>query len=102
MTTKRVNFHTSKDDAVLIGKIIKRAMNLGLKVGDSLSAHMDISACIAQGCPLKLQEWLDAPNFDFVHDFYGIQRHIDRNSGTLTDFFLPRCAAPVAVDVQAE
>jgi hypothetical protein len=98
---KQVSFHTTKQDAVLIGKIINRAMNLGIRMGDTLSTHMDISAVIAQGCPLKLQEWLDAPDFDFVHDFCGITRHIDRKTGELQDFFLPRFAQPVSADKSA-
>lgn len=68
-------------------------MNLGIRVGDVLSIHMDISATIAQGCELKLQEWLDAPDLDFAHDFNGIVRHIDRNTGKLGGCFLPRFAA---------
>lgn len=92
MATKQVSFHTTKDEAILIGQIIKRAINIGINVGDRLSVHMDISACIAQGCPMKLQEWLDAPDFDFAHDFNGIRRHINRQTGALEDFFLPRFA----------
>jgi len=84
----QINFHTTREEALLISKIITRAGD-----SDRMSAHMDISACIANGCPLKLQEWLDAPDFDFFHDFYGIKRHIDRTTGTLRDCFLPRFAA---------
>lgn len=97
--TKRISFHTTRDEAVLIGKIIDRAVSMltdpNTEDGiDRVSAHMDISACIAQGCSLKLQEWLDAPDFDFAHDFYGIMRHINRKTGELTDCFLPRFAQP--------
>jgi hypothetical protein len=91
----RISFHTTREEAILIGKIIKRAVSMLSDPNaeddiDRLSAHMDISACIANGCPLKLQEWLDAPDFDFSHDFYGIMRHIDRTTGELADCFLPR------------
>lgn len=96
-TSKRISFHTTREEAILIGKIIDRAMKQGIQVPDRMTTHMDISATIAQGCPLKLQEWLDCPeDFDFTHDFCGIIRHIDRNTGKLTDFFLPRFAASEA------
>lgn len=51
---------------------------------------MDISATNANGCPLRLQELLDADDFNFYHDVFGIYRHIDRTTGTLEGGFLPR------------
>jgi hypothetical protein len=53
---------------------------------------MDIAACNANGCKLKLEEFLAAPGFDFIHDVIGIQRHINRETGQLGDCFLPRYA----------
>lgn len=92
---KQISFHTTREEAILIGKIIDRAVQQGIRVPDRMAAHMDISATIAQGCPLRLQEWLDCPSdFDFTHDFCGIAHHMDRKTGTLTNFFLPRFAAP--------
>lgn len=91
MTTKTISFHTTREETILINKIIDRAASK-VKNVNRMEANMDISACVANGCPLKLQEWLDAPDFDFFHDFYGIARHIDRTTGQLTDCFLPRFA----------
>jgi hypothetical protein len=89
------SFHVTREEVLLINKIIERAERQSQRGHsiDRMTAHMDISACIANGCPLKLQEWLDAPDFDFAHDFYGIARHIDRTTGQLKDCFLPRFAA---------
>lgn len=88
---KQMSFRVTRDEALLISKIIDRAAE---KVANTnrMEAHMDISACIANGCPLDLQDWLEAPQFDFFHDFYGIQRHINRTTGQLEDFFVPRFA----------
>jgi len=89
--TQQVSFHVTRDEAILIGKIIDRAIQQGIRVPNRMEAHMDISATIAQGCPLKLQEWLNCESdFDFAHDFCGIGRHIDRKTGQLMDCFLPR------------
>jgi hypothetical protein len=53
---------------------------------------MDLNATHSNGCPLKLQELLDAPDLDFFHDVAGITRHLDRKTGKLTNYFLPRYA----------
>ncbi len=53
---------------------------------------MDITATHANGCPLDLDKLLAAPDFDFAHDVFGIRRHLDRTTGELRDFFLPRCS----------
>ena len=78
-------------DIDLIGKIVRRARAL-MYIEDVLSLEMDISATHLS-CPLKLQELLDADDFNFAHDVGGIQRHINRESGELENFFLPRYAA---------
>jgi hypothetical protein len=54
---------------------------------------MDLTACHKNGCALDLIGLLDASERDFKHDIDGIQRHIDRNDGSLKDCFLPRYAA---------
>lgn len=92
----RISFATTKEEAVIIGAIIRRAQSMADYKIDSMEAHMDLSACHANGCPMKFQEFLDAPDFDFSHDFFGIRRHINRKTGQLEDFFLPRFAQPVA------
>jgi hypothetical protein len=51
----------------------------------------DIEAVHCNGCPLDLEMFLSADDFNFVHDVAGIVRHLDRETGELTDFFLPRC-----------
>jgi|SRR5580700_1257281 hypothetical protein len=92
MPQSHASFHTTREETILIGKIIDRAERLSQQPIDRMTAHMDLSACIANGCPLKLAELLDADDFDFAHDFWGIARHIDRKTGLLGDFFLPRYA----------
>jgi hypothetical protein len=44
--------------------------------------------------PLDLDKLLTADDFNFSHDVFGIARHINRRTGEIEDFFVPRCAAP--------
>jgi len=96
-----ISFETTREDAVRIGKIVARAKALaisnGAKAFDGLSLHMDLSACIANGTPLRLDELLAADDFNFSHDVFGIRRHIDRDdnsptAGKLLNCFHPRFA----------
>ena len=93
--TKQISFHVTEEERGLILDIIKRGNALLEPIGqkyDTMDALMDISATIANGCPLKLKEWLAADDSNFAHDLMGIWRHIDRTTGTLRDCFLPRFA----------
>lgn len=95
---QQVNFKVSKEDRVLIEKIVTRYQTIVRRGGkmpliDHVDREMDIAACHANGTPLLLAELLAAKEFDFMHDIIGIQRHINRETGKLNDHFLPRCAA---------
>ena len=87
----------SKEDSEIISKCIKRAVKMKLAIGgnDTLDMSMDVTAAhLAQ--PLKLQALLEADNSNFGHDICGIQRHIDRETGKMLNFFLPRFTASSA------
>jgi hypothetical protein len=59
---------------------------------------MDLMATHANGCPLDFAKLAGFDDFNLVHDVSGIQRHIDRDTGTLGGCFLPRCALPETVE----
>lgn len=87
------SFEVSKEDAALIRDIVDRWYRMGkgaLKSSDKLAMSMDITACHANGNPLRLADLLRADNFNFTHDVCGIARHIDRNTSKLADGFTPR------------
>jgi hypothetical protein len=89
-----INWNLPKEDVDIINKICERGVKLLKKHGAYrkdlfLTSMMDITAVHANGNPLRLQEFLDADNFNFAHDFCGIINHIDRNTGKLK-LFLPR------------
>lgn len=92
MTQDTVSFKVSDADKALIGKIAERARKAGM--GDVTHHRMNITACHANGNPLRLRELLAADDFNFGHDVYGIDRHIDRDTGRLMNFFRPRFSTP--------
>lgn len=91
-----LKFDTSLSDMQLIHAITSHAMVLAAQQGmdlDPLALSMDLTACHANGCPLRLADLLGASAGDFVHDVWGIQKHLNRKTGGLHDFFVPRFAA---------
>lgn len=91
-----ISFKVTLEEAELIDKIAARAQTelfgpKGIKQ-TQMDTAMDLAATIAQGVPLFLQELLDADNFDFSHDIAGIRHHIDRSTGKIGGFFVPRFA----------
>lgn len=86
--------NTSAHDAVLISRIVDRAIILGHEHGvavERVSALLDV-ATAHRICPLELGLLLSAGNGDFAHDVFGIFKHLDREAGILRDCFLPRTA----------
>lgn len=86
-----VKFEVSKSDSLLIDKIMNRYCKLFV-TANKLDVMMDVTAAHVNGCPLKLEQLANAPDFDFFHDVDGIRMHLDRSTGKLKDCFLPRFA----------
>ena len=83
----------TKEEVIIISKIADRAIKEYAEAGVELSrldTMMDVEATHSNGCPLRLQELLDADSFNFAHDITGINNHINRKTGELEDYFLPR------------
>lgn len=74
-------------------KIMQRATIQGLmEKSEGLDRLMDIESADRK-FNLRLDEWLEADDFNFVHDFIGIRSHTNRANGfPATDFglFVPR------------
>ncbi len=83
----------------LISKINDRAEELGIIVDSRLNHFMDIDYA-TQVFNIDLEAWLDSADTDFMHDYVGIYRNIDRDAISLkhaasqNDFgiFIPRFA----------
>ena len=90
-----ISFEVSQMEMDLIQEIVTRALGVAKSAGVRVSTQelmMDITATHANGCRLRLGELAGAPAFDFAHDVFGIRKHLDRETGTLRDCFLPRYA----------
>lgn len=95
---KQISFKVGKGEAAIIDMIVQRAITMesqrmSPQKLDRLKMTMDITACHANGNPLRLSELLVSEPFDFTHDVFGIQRHINRETGQLENFFTPRFSA---------
>lgn len=86
----------TREDYELCDKITTRAMEMDLYPSDHrITAMMDIQNA-AKYFNMRLEEWLEAENFDFAHDIIGIAGAINRVAYP-ADFsndplFLPRFA----------
>ena len=85
----------TREEINLCDKIVARAQNLGLYKDNRVTAFMDVQNA-AKHFNMRLEEWLDADDFNFVHDIVGIYKAINRVAYPI-DFsndpwFLPRFA----------
>lgn len=88
-----LNWNTTKEEFETIVKIVERAENMGiLDKSNRMTSLMDVQAVHCNDMKLDLEKLLTFPEFDFAHDVLGIKRHMNRTTGKLQDFFVPRCA----------
>ena len=84
------------DQMATIANIAARAVEMAnLNKYTRMTAILDISHCNSS-CPLRLDDLLAADDFNFAHDVFGINQHLNRETGELNDCFLPRFAKPEA------
>ena len=89
-----IEWDATQEDSLLIAGIAARAIRLQPgEHADKLQLVMDVTACHANGCPLRLSALLDSDTANFVHDISGIRQNICRNTGQLLNCFVPRYAA---------
>ena len=92
-----INFNAKPHDFKIINKIANRAGAMFKDIDSPVSKKtllMDITATHLNGCPLRLEALLDADNFNFAHDLFGIREHLNRETGQLDGHFRPRFATP--------
>ena len=71
--------------------ILNRAKAMGITWGDRITQAMDIMNADDQ-FDLDLEDWLNADDENFAHDFIGIQNHMNRETMRCENFFVPRFA----------
>lgn len=88
------------ENPALVERIAHRALELRRRANPNLPDRhrrsktdymMDIAAA-NNSCPLHLEALADASDFEFSHDVFGIERHLNRTTGQLENCFLPRFA----------
>jgi hypothetical protein len=85
---------TSRQESELIMMIAERALAISRSYSIQYSnIQTDLLACHLNGNPLNLRGLLDADDYNFAHDIFGIRRHLDRNTGELIGGFRPRFSA---------
>lgn len=92
----QVSFDVTRDESKIIMAIAQRAVAAAHKAGVNytvLDADMDVTACHANGNRLRLQALLDADDFNFAHDIFGIRNCLNRETGKLERHFSPRFSA---------
>lgn len=84
---------TAKERFMMYVKIAERAEELGIYHGERMTLLMDIESA-DKAFNMRLEDWLNADNFNFAHDVVGIVNNIDRSKYPATEFsrFLPRFA----------
>lgn len=86
-------FTTSIDDQATIVKIADRIMACSSPAyADKLTAIIDLSLTHALVCPLDLNRLLAAPENHFLHDIFGIKKHLDREKAVFEPMYRPRYA----------
>jgi hypothetical protein len=82
---------SKRETTLKIVEIAKRAESRNLLAFDRMSLIMDLQVAHDE-FDLRLDELLDADNFNFAHDIVGIQNHINRETKTMENHFVPRFA----------
>lgn len=82
------------DEGPIINQIVARATKLGVVMKkDATQLALDLRTIQTKGKRLDLGALLKYQDDDFAHDVRGIRTHLDRFSGALMHFFVPRCLA---------
>lgn len=94
--SKEINWDLTPEDRAPVDAIVERVKPIADAAGIPWSREciaMDVTCVHLNGTPLRLKELAEAEDFDLNHDLFGIRRHLDRETGELGGFFVPRFAA---------
>lgn len=79
-------------EMLLIDKITERALKAFKTIGierERMQVEMDIVFTYGLCC-LRLKDLSEASRADFAHDILGIDKNLNRETGKMDNFFLPR------------
>ena len=93
-----INFSLKREEVAIMRRLAERARALDVQLHaeprNVMEWEMDLVACHANGCPLDLIKLEGFDEANFLHDVFGIARHLNRQSGHLGGCFCPRSALP--------
>lgn len=85
----------TREEINLCDKIATRAQSFGLYEGNRITAFLDVQNA-AMYFNMRLEEWLNADDFNFLHDIIGIYKAINRVAHPVDfsndSWFVPRFA----------
>ena len=81
----------AKERFLMYVKVAERAEDMGIYHGERFSLLMDIENA-DKAFNIRLEDWLEADDFNFAHDVVGIVNNIDRRNPVNFGYFLPRFA----------
>lgn len=84
-------FVSERDKIILIQRIVDRATYLGGDYASRLTMMLDLELAYA-AFQLRLEDLLNAPTADFLHDVSQIGAYINRATKTFDVDFVPRYA----------
>lgn len=90
-----IYFHLPCTDKETVKRIAIRAAKLYKKYGacvDQQDIEMDLAACHNHGCQLDFERMEGADEFNLMHDVCGINSNLNRETGSLSNCFVPRFA----------
>lgn len=74
-------------------EVARRAEDMGIYTGERFPLLMDIENA-DKAFNLRLEDWLNADDFNFAHDLIGIMSNIDRRKNPVDfNYFVPRFAS---------
>lgn len=85
-----MNFKLTKEEAEIVSRIAARAKKVWPE-RTTQDFFMDLSV-VHNNIGLRLEDLSDADDFNFIHDVGGIGTYLDRQTGKLTNHFVPRFA----------
>ncbi len=81
----------TKEKFMMYVKLAQRAEGMGIYTGERFTLLMDIENA-DKVFNLRLEDLLNADDFNFAHDIVGIVNNINRNNPTDFNLFVPRYA----------
>lgn len=95
--TRTPDFYESRRYFDLLHKIVKRAKGMNIGRGTKITQMMDIDHAARQ-FNIRLEDWLNGSDFNFAHDYIGIQSCINRESGLVEGLFVPRYSGRMTLE----